>query len=186
MVKNRSKIVLVFALALLACVFVGSVAAGSDEGNDLDKAKQIIEAHRSVAHVKLSDNDKLEVPENAKDGVSYSFGHRVSSGGESDGAKATAVATFYLPADDSHGVKQVLDNGDWAVYAGDNFYLALEASKTGFASYIILLNDEAPTSYRIGYDLPAGFQIERNGHWSHLHSGWIRQSSGSIGSTLVV
>ena len=107
--KKRFKVSLVLAAALLACVLVGSVAAGTEEESDLSKAKQIIESHRSVPHVKLSDNEKLQAPDNAKDGVTYGFEYSTSSDGQWDQSKTTASATFYFPADDSHGTKQVLD-----------------------------------------------------------------------------
>ena len=157
--KKRFKVSLVLAAALLACVLVGSVAAGTEEESDLSKAKQIIESHRSVPHVKLSDNEKLQAPDNAKDGVTYSFEYSTSSDGQWDQSKTTASATFYFPADDSHGTKQVLDGEDWAVYAGDDFYLALEASQSGFSSYIIVMGSEAPSSYEIRSELPPGFKL---------------------------
>lgn len=64
------------------------------------------------------------------------------------------TARFYLPVTDTHKDLKVHNNGDLAVYAGNSYHIAVDASQFGFAAYIGILNENAPTAYEFGYELP--------------------------------
>ena len=139
-------------------------AEATTETVDYETLKELIEPNRDKDPVKLSDNDKLTIPTNPNSGVSYQLESLTYNA--STGEMATVpegVALLHLPVKDVHDNKALLGDDDMVIYRGTNFDIAVDASAKGFASYIVALNENAPTSYDFGVDLPSGYKLSEDG-----------------------
>ena len=132
---------------------------------DYDKLKSLIDPKRDKDPVKLDANDKLTIPTDPKDGVAYqlqSININVSTGETT--TVSEGVARLYPPATDAHDDKAVLGDKDMAIYRGTNYDIALDATDTGFSTYIVVLNENAPTDYEFEVDLPSGYKLSEDGN----------------------
>ena len=157
----------VFLLAtLMAVTFVIASTAQADgpDEDELRKIKELIAQQRGDDHVKLPDNDKLTVPDDPKDGIAYRLEYETydAETGETT-TVLEGVARFYPPAKDTHDDKSVHDDGALAVYAGDSYSIAADASRYGFAAYVAIHDATAPTAYEFGYELPEGYKLSEDG-----------------------
>ena len=114
--------------------------------------------------MKLDANDKLQLSSDPKAGVEYRL--ESLSIDAVTGETTTTVegmARFYLPATDDHKTKTVIGDNDLAIYAGDSYDIALDASEEGFAAYVYIRDASAPTSYEFEFGLPSGFKLSEDG-----------------------
>lgn len=158
----------VFLLATLLAVTFGlgnAAEAGDPEDADLKKILELIAQQRDADHIKLSQNDKLSIPNDLKDGIAYRLEHTDTD--PKTGKSATVVdgvARFYPPVTDAHKFKAVHDDNGLAVYNGGSYHLAVDASQYGFSAYIAILDATAPTAYEFDYELPDGFKLSEDGN----------------------
>lgn len=165
---------LVIALGVLLTVLAAPVAivlmnqymdaAADSETVDYETLKVMIEERRSTEAVKLSANDMLSASTDPKDGVAYRL-ESMSIDATTGEATTTleGIARFYPPAMDSHDDKVILGNNDMVIYRGTTYDIALDAAENGFAFYVVVLNENAPTSYEFEFELPQGFTLREDG-----------------------
>ena len=139
-------------------------AEATTETVDYETLKELIEPNRDKDPVKLSDNDKLAIPTDPDDGITYQLEslHIDATTGEVT-TISNGVAQLSLPVMDAHDNKAVLGENDMAIYRGTNYDIALDATDDGFASYIVVLNENAPTDYEFGVELPSGYKLSEDG-----------------------
>lgn len=140
-------------------------AQADTETVDYDKLKSLIDPNRAKDPVKLNANDKISIPTAPNGGIAYQLEslHLDTSTGETT-VVSEGVARLYLPATDTHDDKAVLGDNDMAIYRGTNYDIALDATENGFASYIVALNENAPTDYEFEVDLPSGYKLSEDGN----------------------
>lgn len=158
----------VFLLAAMLAVTFGSgnvAEAGGPEGADLKKILELIAQQRDDDHVPLSQNDKLTIPDDLKDGIAYRLERTAT---DPKTGKTTTVDSgvfrLYPPITDSHKFKAVHDSNGLAVYNGNSYHLAVDASQYGFSAYVAILDATAPTAYKFDYELPDGFKLSEDGN----------------------
>ena len=140
-------------------------AEATTETVDYETLKELIEPNRDKDPVKLSDNDKLTIPTDPTDGITYRLESlHFDAATEEATTVFDGVVQLRLPAMDAHDDKAVLGDNDLAIYRGTNYDLALGATDTGFASYIVVLNENAPTDYEFEMDLPSGYKLSEDGN----------------------
>ena len=72
-----------------------------------------------------------------------------------------------MPVKSTHEDKSVvgeLFRGFLAVYAGDSYDIALDASSEGFSTYIVVRDSSAPTDYEFSFDLSGGVKLSEDGN----------------------
>jgi len=168
---GKRLIILVGVLLTVAAAPVGILALNqymgaeaTTETVDYAKLKKLIDPNRGKDPVKLNANDKLTIPTDAKSGVAYqlqSFRLDMTTGETT--TVSEGVARLYPPATDAHDDKAVLGNKDMAIYRGTNYDIAMDATDTGFSTYIVVLNENAPTDYEFEVDLPSGYKLSEDG-----------------------
>lgn len=152
---------------MLAVTFgLGNAAeAGGREDADLKKILELIAQQRDDDHVLLSQNDKLSIPNDLKDGIAYRLERTATDPKTGKTATVDSGAfRLYPPVTDSHKLKAVHDNGGLAVYNGGSYHLAVDASQYGFSAYVAILDATAPTGYEFDYELPDGFKLSEDGN----------------------
>ena len=150
----------VLALGLLVTTFgVGSVAEADEPDDEVLKIVAKLIAERGGG-IKLRENDNLQLPDDPKQGISYSLELTDADKGEDQSdSKPKKAIRFNLPVTDAHQNLSVQNKGDFALYTGDTYDMAVNASHSGFAAYVVVRNEEAPTAYEFGYELPKGFKL---------------------------
>lgn len=161
----KKQLVAVFLMAtfLVVAFTIGDTVQAA--GPNYETVKDIIARHRSGDQVKLNANDKLGVPTDPKAGVAYQL--RSMEIDTSTGALTTrnnGVARFYMPAKNTHNDKRVIGNNELAVYAGSSYDIALDASREGFSTYVVIHDSSAPTDYEFRLDLPGGTKLSEDGN----------------------
>ena len=139
-------------------------AEATTETVDYDTLKRLIDPNRGHDPVKLNANDKLSIDTDPKNGITYAL--ESLSLNASTGAMTTVsegVARLYPPATDAHDDKVVLGENDMVIFRGTTYDIALDVSEKGFSSYIVALNENAPTSYDFDFDLPNGYKFSEDG-----------------------
>ena len=165
---NRLMAFLLMALLIAAVASVSGIAEADEPDYDnSDAMMELIAQHSADDRVKLSENDKLRVPNDPKEGIEYrleSLNIDVSTGQYT----TTQVGTvrFGLPATEAHKTARINSNGGLALYAGDSYNIALDASQDGFAAYVIIRDETASTSYEFDIDLPDDFKMVEDGSGS--------------------
>ncbi len=159
----------VVAAGLLATTFGANSVAEADEPDD--EVLKIVEkliAERGGG-IKLHENDKLQLPDDPKQGISYSLelADPDEEADESD-TKPKSAIRFNLPVTDAHQNLNVQNKGDFALYTGDTYDIAVNASHSGFAAYVVIRNEEAPTAYEFAYALPKGFKLSEGSNGGML------------------
>lgn len=160
MVKRLAAVFLLAALLAVTFGLGNAAEAGNPEDADLKKILELIAQQRDAGHVNLSQNDKLSIPNDLKDGIAYRLEHTDTD--PKTGKSVTVVdgvARFYPPVTDAHKFKAVHDDNGLAVYNGGSYHLAVDASAYGFSAYIAILDATAPTAYEFDYELPDGFKL---------------------------
>lgn len=165
MVKRLTAVFLLTALLAVTFALGNAAEAGDPEDADLKRILELIAQQRDASHVKLSQNDKLSIPNDLKDGIAYRL-ERTDT--DSKTGKSTTVvdglARFYPPVTDSHKFKSLHDEEGLAVYNGGSYHLAVDASQYGFSAYVAILDASAPTAYEFEYELPEGFKLSEDGN----------------------
>jgi len=169
--KAMHRVVFVAALAMVllsglvgGAFWIAATPQGTAQEPDYDALKETMDLHRTHEKVNLDVNDKLQIPTDPKDGIAYQLRSReidVSTGEAT--TTLQGVARFYPPITDSHADKSVTSDNDLAVYSGTSYDIALGASQTGFATYVVVRDENAPTSYEFNFDLPTGFKLSEDG-----------------------
>lgn len=162
---KRMMVIAVLTFLLGAVFGVENTArAGGTDDADLKKIIELIAQQRDADHVKLTSNDKVSIPNDLKDGISYRLEHTKTD--SKTGKSITVVdgvARFYPPVTDTHKFKSVHDDGGLAVYNGGSYHLAVDVAQYGFSTYIAILDAGAPTDYEFDYELPSGFKLSEEG-----------------------
>lgn len=169
---GKRLIILVGVLLTVAAAPVGILALNqymgaeaTTETVDYAKLKKLIDPNRGKDPVNLNANDKLTIPTDAKSGVSYQLESlHIDTGTGAATTVSEGVIRLYPPATNAHDNKSVLGNNDMAIYRGTDYDLALNATDDGFASYIVILNEDAPTSYNFAFDMPSGYKLREDGN----------------------
>ncbi len=169
---GKRLIILVGVLLTVAAAPVGILALNqymgaeaTTETVDYAKLKKLIDPNRGKDPVKLNANDKLTIPTDAKSGVSYQLESlHIDTATGAATTVSEGVIRLYPPATNAHDNKSVLGNNDMAIYRGTDYDLALNATDDGFASYIVILNEDAPTSYDFAFDMPSGYKLREDGN----------------------
>ena len=139
-------------------------AEATTETVDYETLKGLIEPNRDKDPVKLSDNDKLAIPTDPDDGITYqlqSVHLDTTTGGITTVAEGDVQ--LRLPVMDAHDDKAVLGDNDMIIYRGTTYDIAVDASEEGFSSYIVVLNENAPTDYEFEVELPSGYKLSEDG-----------------------
>ena len=138
-------------------------AEATTETVDYETLKELIEPNRDKDPVKLGDNDKLTIPTDPTDGIVYQLEslHLDTTTGRFS-TVAEGEVRLSLPVMDAHDDKAVLGENDMAIYRGTDYDLAMDATDTGFASYIVVLNENAPTDYEFEVELPTGYKLSED------------------------
>ena len=162
---KRLMAVMLMALLVVSVASVGGVARADTQTVDYDELKRLIDNKREKDAVKLNANDKLTIPSDPKAGIAYQLEslHINVSTGETT-TVSEGVARLRLPATDAHDNKAVLGKNDMVIYRGTGYDIALNATGTGFSSYIVVLDENAPTDYEFEVDLPNGYKLNEDGN----------------------
>ena len=125
----------------------------------------MIDQYRVGDSVKLNANDKLRIPKDPKEGVTYQLGSvQVDASTGTVTARDEGIARFYLPVKNTHEDKAVVGDNELAVYAGNSYDIALEASPEGFSTYVVVRDNSAPTDYRFRFELSDGVKLSEDGN----------------------
>ena len=151
--------------ALLVATFgvANTARADGPDDDELRKITELIAKQKGEYQVKLQDNDNLSVPDDPKEGIDYRMEFDYSNVETSETVtKSDGVMRLYLPATDSHKDLILHDDGNLAIYTGDSYHIAVDASQHGFAVYVAISKATAPTAYEFDYELPKGSKLSED------------------------
>ena len=164
MVKRLIAVMLMAALIVAVASTGGVAEADEPDYTDPEAIAELIERYRSDDRVKLNENDKLSVPSDPKEGIEYrleSITINASTGGQT--TTLEGIVNFQLPATDAHKDSKTYSEGGLALYSGTSYDIAIDAAQAGFAAYVVVRDETAPTSYEFDVDLPKGFKLSEDG-----------------------
>ena len=160
---TRRLIGVLLVAAMIVAVFSISDTARADDP-DYDTLERLIAKNRIGDRIKLDANAKLQLSTNPKAGVEYRLESlTIDSATRVATTTVEGIARFYLPVTDDHRAKMVIGSNDMAIYPGESYDVALDASEDGFSAYMFIHDASAPTSYEFGFTLPSGFKLNEDG-----------------------